>query len=594
MSSPDLNGHGEAAPADAAPTFSDLGLDDRVLKALKDVGYETPSAIQAATIPVLLEGRDVVGLAQTGTGKTAAFALPILSRLDLAQSTPQALVLAPTRELALQVCEAFESYAAHLRGVRVLPVYGGQGYGVQLSALRRGVHIVVGTPGRIMDHLDKGTLDLSELKYLVLDEADEMLRMGFAEDVETILADTPETKQVALFSATMPAQIRRISGKYLHDPEEITVKTTTTTSANITQRYLVVGYPQKVDALTRILEVENFEGMIVFVRTKNETETLAEKLRARGYSAAAISGDVAQAQRERTVNQLKAGKLDILVATDVAARGLDVERISHVVNYDLPIDTESYVHRIGRTGRAGRTGDAISFVTPRERRMLTAIEKATRQPLTQMQLPTAEDVNVTRLARFDDQITAALEQTDRIARFRDIIGHYVDHHNVPEADVAAALAVVAQGETPLLLDPNEDRPQRFDRDDRDRGARGDRDRRDGDRRDGDRRDGDRPERRPRPSSGPRTTYRIEVGRRQKVEPRQIVGALANEGGLSREDFGGIDIRPDFSLVELPADLSPDTLDRLSGTRISGKLIQMRPDRAPRRDKGDGAGRKPRR
>ncbi|SDZ31688.1 DEAD/DEAH box helicase [Herbiconiux ginsengi] len=580
-----------SAEADTAPdsqTFSDLGLDDAVLKALKDVGYETPSAIQAATIPPLLAGRDVVGLAQTGTGKTAAFALPILSRLDLSQKTPQALVLAPTRELALQVCEAFEKYAAHLRGVHVLPVYGGQGYGVQLSALRRGVHIVVGTPGRIMDHLEKGTLDLTELKYLVLDEADEMLKMGFAEDVETILADTPDTKQVALFSATMPAQIRRISQKYLHDPEEITVKNKTTTSANTTQRYLVVSYPQKVDALTRILEVENFEGMIVFTRTKNETETLAEKLRARGYAAAAINGDVVQAQRERTVNQLKSGKLDILVATDVAARGLDVERISHVVNFDLPIDTESYVHRIGRTGRAGRTGDAISFVTPRERRMLTSIEKATRQPLTQMQLPSVDDVNSTRLARFDDSITAALADPEQIQRFRDIVGHYVEHHDVPEADVAAALAVVAQGDTPLLLDAEAERAQRFDRFDKD--DRGERMR--GDRPERGRRDdrsgatgsydrgarGDRPDRAPRGDGGPKTTYRIAVGKRQKVEPRQIVGALANEGGLNRGDFGAIQIRPDFSLVELPANLSDDTLRRLENTRISGVLIELRPDR----------------
>ncbi len=406
-------------------TFADLGLSDKVLKALADVGYEKPSAIQAATIPPLLAGRDVVGLAQTGTGKTAAFALPILSRLDLSQKTPQALVLAPTRELALQVCEAFEKYAAHMKGVHLLPVYGGQAYGVQLSALRRGVHVVVGTPGRIMDHLAKGTLDLTELRFLVLDEADEMLNMGFAEDVETILADTPDDKNVALFSATMPAQIRRISKQYLNNPEEITVKNKTATAPNITQRYLLVSYPQKIDALTRILEVENFEGMIVFVRTKSETEMLAEKLRARGFSAAAINGDVAQAQRERTVNQLKSGKLDILVATDVAARGLDVERISHVVNYDIPTDTESYVHRIGRTGRAGRSGDAISFVTPRERYLLKHIEKATRQPLAQMQLPTAEDVNATRLSRFDDQITEALGQTKRIERFRDIIAHYV-------------------------------------------------------------------------------------------------------------------------------------------------------------------------
>jgi len=593
----------EAETAPATLTFSELGLGDAVLKALKDVGYENPSAIQASTIPPLLAGRDVLGVAQTGTGKTAAFALPILSRLDVSQKTPQALVLAPTRELALQVCEAFERYASHMKGVHVLPVYGGQGYGVQLSALRRGVHVVVGTPGRIMDHLEKGTLDLSQLKYLVLDEADEMLKMGFAEDVETILADTPDDKQIALFSATMPAQIRRISQKYLHDPEEITVKSKTTTSANTTQRYLMVSYPQKIDALTRILEVENFEGMIVFVRTKNETETLAEKLRARGYSATAISGDVPQAQRERTVEQLKNGKLDILVATDVAARGLDVERISHVVNYDIPIDTESYVHRIGRTGRAGRSGAAISFVTPRERRLLGAIEKATRQPLTEMRMPSVEDVNVTRLTRFDDSITAALGDAEALNTFRDIIAHYVEHHDVLESDVAAALAVVAQGDTPLLLSPDDPRfarreRERMDRDQNDRQGRSERNFRD------DRPDRpERAERRPR-SGKPLSSYRIEVGKRHRVEPRQIVGALANEGGLSRDDFGHIDIRPDFSLVELPADLSNDVLDKLAATRISGKLIEIKPDRGgPKREErktygdratyGDRPDRKPR-
>ncbi|WP_213816304.1 DEAD/DEAH box helicase [Glaciihabitans sp. dw_435] len=584
MTTPDTTEPTEAATAPVAITFSELGLSDAVLKALKDVGYETPSAIQAATIPPLLDGRDVVGLAQTGTGKTAAFALPILSRIDVSQKKPQALVLAPTRELALQVCEAFEKYAAHVKGVHVLPIYGGQAYGVQLSALRRGVHVVVGTPGRIMDHLEKGTLDLSELKYLVLDEADEMLKMGFAEDVETILADTPDDKQVALFSATMPAQIRRISKKYLHDPEEITVKNKTTTSANTTQRYLMVSYPQKVDALTRILEVENFEGMIVFVRTKNETETLAEKLRARGYSAMAISGDVAQAQRERTVDQLKSGKLDILVATDVAARGLDVDRISHVINYDIPIDTESYVHRIGRTGRAGRSGAAISFVTPRERRLLVAIEKATRQPLTQMQLPSVEDVNVTRLARFDDAITEALSQSERLATFRDIIGHYVSHHDVPEGDVAAALAIVAQGDTPLLLSPEDARVQRQreERERAERPPRTDRPARGGDDK-WDRNDRpERVERRPR-SDKPMASYRIEVGKRHKVEPRQIVGAIANEGGLSRDDFGHIKILPDFSVVELPADLPGDVIAKLENTRISGKLIEIRLDKgAPAR------------
>ncbi|THJ14187.1 DEAD/DEAH box helicase, partial [Nocardioides sp.] len=461
----------EPAAEHETATFADLGLGERILKGLAEVGYESPSAIQAETIPHLLAGRDVLGLAQTGTGKTAAFALPILDQLDLSQKSPQALVLAPTRELALQVCEAFEKYASSLRGVHVLPVYGGQGYGVQLSALRRGVHIIVGTPGRIMDHLEKGTLDLTQLRFLVLDEADEMLNMGFAEDVETILKDTPDNKQVALFSATMPKQIRTLSAKYLNDPVSVTIERKTRTADNIAQRYLICSYPQKVDALTRILEVENFEGMIVFVRTKNETETLAEKLRARGFSAAAINGDVQQTQRERTVNQLKAGKLDILVATDVAARGLDVERISHVVNYDIPTDTESYVHRIGRTGRAGRSGDAISFVTPRERYLLKHIEKATRQPLTQMQLPSVDQVNETRLARFDDQITAALE-SPQISFFRDVVSHYIRAHDVPEVDVAAALAIAMQGDTPLLLDPEaerraqrtfDDRPDRGDR-----------------------------------------------------------------------------------------------------------------------------------
>lgn len=567
-------------PADT-PGFEELGITGPVLSAIRDLGYETPSPIQRATIPTLLSGRDVVGMAQTGTGKTAAFALPILERLDVSRKTPQALVLAPTRELALQVAEAFESYATRMKGVHLLPVYGGQGYGVQLSALRRGVHIVVGTPGRVMDHLAKGTLDLSELDYLVLDEADEMLKMGFAEDVEQILSQTPEEKQVALFSATMPPQIRRIAQQYLRDPEEISVKSKTATNANITQRYLVVSYAQKVDALTRILEVENFDGMIVFVRTKNETETLAEKLRARGYSAAAINGDIPQNLRERTVNQLKEAKLDILVATDVAARGLDVERISHVVNFDIPTDTESYVHRIGRTGRAGRTGDAISFITPRERYLLGHIEKATRQKPTQMQLPTAEDVNSTRLARFDDAITAALQDTERLDAYRDVIAHYVRHHDVPEADVAAALAIVAQGDEPLLLEAEDDRlaaavaadnrPQRAKPASQD----------------------GRPARRARGDYAP---YRIEVGRRHRVEPRQIVGALANEGGLGRDDFGAITIRPDFSIVELPANLDPRVLDRLRDTRISGRLIEIAPDRGrrPSRDGGRGPSRDDRR
>jgi ATP-dependent RNA helicase DeaD len=575
--SPQVDSGTDARETPDGPLFTDLGLSEPVLAALTAVGYESPSPIQAATIPPLLEGRDVVGLAQTGTGKTAAFALPILSRLDLSQKTPQALVLAPTRELALQVCEAFERYASTMSGVHVLPVYGGQGYGVQLSALRRGVHIVVGTPGRIMDHLDKGTLDLSQLRFLVLDEADEMLKMGFADDVETILAETPDDKDVALFSATMPPQIRRISSKYLTDPVEISVKSRSQTGANITQRYLQVSYPQKIDALTRILEVENFEGMIVFVRTKQATEVLAERLRARGFSAAAINGDIVQQQRERTVNQLKDGTLDILVATDVAARGLDVERISHVVNFDIPTDHESYVHRIGRTGRAGRSGEAISFVTPRERGLLKAIERGTRSTLAPMQLPSVEDVNSTRLARFDDAITAALGESEKVDFFRDVVAHYVRHHDVNEVDVAAALATVLQGDEPLLLDPAAE-PERFPARE-DRGERGDR--------------RGRPERRPRGRSDVEmATYKIAVGKRHKVEPRQIVGAIANEGGLSRGDFGNISIRPDFSLVELPKQLPPGAWDALRSTRISGKLIDLQLDRPHRgRDAGERPGRK---
>ncbi|MFZ0529928.1 MAG: DEAD/DEAH box helicase [Propionicimonas sp.] len=566
-------------------SFSELGLGDRILKTLRDVGYENPSPIQAATIPALLSGRHVVGLAQTGTGKTAAFALPILDRLDLKQKAPQALVLAPTRELALQVCEAFQKYAARLTGVHVLPVYGGQGYGVQLSALARGVHVVVGTPGRIMDHLEKGTLDLTQLRFLVLDEADEMLNMGFAEDVETILADTPADKQVALFSATMPSQIRKLSKKYLTDPVEVRVVGKTQTAANVRHRYVLVSFPQKVEALTRILEVENFEGMIVFVRTKNETETLAEKLQARGFSAAAINGDVPQAVRERTIGHLKSGKLDILVATDVAARGLDVERISHVVNFDIPTDTESYVHRVGRTGRAGRSGDAISFVTPRERRLLGAIEKATRQKLTQVTMPSAEDVNATRLSRFDEAISTALE-SDRVEFFRQVVAHYVSEYDVPEVDVAAALALQLQGEEPMLLDAARDQELHAPAQRDEPGARP--------------ASGERPQRGSRATRGggdvPMATYRIAVGKRHRVEPRQIVGALANEGGLQRQDFGHIDIRPDHSLVELPATLPAPVWEALRSTRISGKLIELAPaDSGHRRhDDSRPPKRKPRR
>ena len=447
-------------PVPALPSFRDLALSEPVFQALADVGYEAPSPIQSATIPPLLEGRDVLGQAQTGTGKTAAFALPILSKLDLTKAKPQALVLAPTRELAIQVAEAFQTYAAHIRGFHVLPIYGGQSYGPQLAGLRRGVHVVVGTPGRVIDHLERGTLDLSALTCLVLDEADEMLRMGFIDDVEQILQKTPPKRQVALFSATMPSAIRRIAQTYLNDPTEITIKSKTATATNIRQRFWMVSGMHKLDALTRILEAEPFDGMIIFTRTKHSTEELAEKLQARGFSAAPINGDIQQAQRERTIARLKDGQLDILVATDVAARGLDVERISHIINYDVPTDTESYVHRIGRTGRAGRKGDAILFLSPRERHMLRTIERATRQVVEQMELPSVETVNNQRIAKFKQKITDSLAAGE-LSLFRSLIEQYEKEHNVPAIEIAAALARITQGDTPLLLEP----PRKFERSD---------------------------------------------------------------------------------------------------------------------------------
>jgi ATP-dependent RNA helicase DeaD len=541
-------------PGGQPRSFADLGIHPAVLQAVTEVGYESPSAIQAATIPALLAGSDVVGLAQTGTGKTAAFAIPILSRIDTAAKNTQALVLAPTRELALQVAEAFGRYAAHLAGITVLPIYGGQSYAVQLSGLRRGAQVVVGTPGRVIDHLERGTLDLSHLDYLVLDEADEMLQMGFAEDVERILADTPEYKQVALFSATMPPAIRRITGKYLHDPVEVAVKSKTATAENIEQRYIQVAGPRKMDALTRVLEVEPFEAMIVFVRTKQATEEVAEKLRVRGFSAAAINGDVPQAVRERTIAALREGSLDILVATDVAARGLDVERISHVLNYDIPHDPESYVHRIGRTGRAGRHGTALLFVSPRERHLLKSIEKVTRQPVTEVALPSVEDVNAQRVAKFRDSITDALGGPG-FDMFRRLVEAYERDSDVPMADIAAALALQSRdGAEFLMTEPPPER--RKDRTER----------------------GERPPRDARKRRDDLATYRISVGKKHNIGPGSIVGALANEGGLHRSDFGHITIKSTFSLVELPARLPKEAWKKLANTRIAGVPIELKPDR----------------
>lgn len=585
---------------DTVTAFNQLALTDPVLKALNDVGYETPSAIQAQTIPLLLAGRDVLGQAQTGTGKTAAFALPVLSNIDLKQKDPQVLVLAPTRELAIQVAEAFQTYAKHLPGFHVLPVYGGQDYRGQIQALKRGVHVVVGTPGRVMDHMRKGTLKLDKLTSLVLDEADEMLRMGFIDDVEWVLEQTPPTRQIALFSATMPSQIRRIATTYLNDPQQVTIELKTTTAESIRQRYWLVSGTHKLDALTRILEAETFDGMIIFVRTKTSTVDLAEKLLARGYTAAAINGDIQQSQREKTVDQLKKGKLDILVATDVAARGLDVSRISHVVNYDIPHDTEAYVHRIGRTGRAGRQGDAILFVAPRERRLLNAIEKATRQKIELMELPSTELINDQRIARFKQRISDTLA-TEELGFYYQMIEQFQQEHNVPALEIAAALSFLLQGEEPFLLKHKAQRKESFVRDDSPRAERAPRHKKDAFRERqraprGDSKSADR-----KPSAG-MASYRIDVGYKHDVKPGNIVGAIANEAGMDSAHIGRIQIHDDYSVVDLPEDLPKDVIAHLKKTWVSGQQLNMTAvsgeSRAPRssssRDSGKGApgGRKP--
>lgn len=566
--------------------FTDLALPTPLLKALADVGYESPSPIQAETIPILLAGRDLVGQAQTGTGKTAAFALPILARLDLQKFGPQALILAPTRELAIQVAEAFHKYAKHLPGFHVLPIYGGQAYGPQLGGLRRGAHVVVGTPGRVIDHLNRGSLDLKNLTTLVLDEGDEMLRMGFIDDVELVLEKAPPGRQVVLFSATMPAEIRRIAKKHLKNSAEITIKNKTSTAANTRQRYWMVSGLQKLDALTRILEVEPFDGMIIFTRTKVATEELAQRLEARGFAAAALNGDMVQAQRERTIARLKSGDLDILVATDVAARGLDVDRVSHVVNYDIPYDAEAYIHRIGRTGRAGRKGEAILFVVHREQGMLRAIERATRQPIEPMNLPTAAAVNDTRIAKFKEKITNALKSPDKDT-FRGVIEQYEQEHGVSAVDIAAALARLAQGDTPLLVRDAPKPPPRAGGERTDAGRKGNQ---------GanpeqgapHRLSRDRPpspppdlgspfQRAKRPSGAAQTgtvRYRLAVGHVHGVKPGNIVGAIANEAGVDSRQIGRVDIRDDHSLVDLPAGMPEALLQHLKGVWVVGQQLRI--------------------
>jgi ATP-dependent RNA helicase DeaD len=615
-----------AVPTDPIPSsvsFQDLALSEPVLRALADVGYESPSPIQAQTIPVLLSGKDMLGQAQTGTGKTAAFALPALTKIDLTRHEPQVLVLVPTRELALQVSEAFLRYAAHLKGFHVLPIYGGQSYQPQLNALRRGVHVVVGTPGRVIDHMNRGTLKLSGLTMLVLDEADEMLRMGFVDAVESILEQTPPQRQVALFSATIPAPIRRIAAKHLRSPVEVTIKSKTSTATDIRQRYWVVSGMHKLDALTRILEAETFDGMLVFTRTKQSTVELAEKLEARGFAAAPLNGDIPQPQRERTVARLKAGQIDILVATDVAARGLDVERIGHVVNYDVPYDTESYVHRVGRTGRAGRKGEAILFIAPRERNMLRAIERATRQVIEPMNLPSVDAVNTLRIAKFKQKISDTIAKGEANL-YRPVLEQMESETGLPLIDIAAALASLSQGSTPLLLagkaeraaEPlprHEERPRHVDRPMReqrprdtrpvhedqpvreDRPVRGESAAREPVRAS---RDDERSEQ-PRGRSGPAQmeTYRIEVGSVHGIKPGNIVGAIANESGIEGVHIGRVDIREDHSYVDLPEGMPKQIFKDLQKVRVVGRELRIsrvseKPPKPPRATLGRHPGVRP--
>ncbi len=551
-------------------SFADLALSEAVMKGLDDVGYENPSPIQAEIIPYMLNHRDVLGQAQTGTGKTAAFALPVLSNIDLTQRDPQVLVLAPTRELAIQVAEAFQQYAHHLKGFHVLPIYGGQSYDTQLRALKRGVHVVVGTPGRVMDHMRRKTLKLANLKTLVLDEADEMLRMGFIDDVEWILEQTPDERQIALFSATMPDAIRKITKRYLKNPEHVTIKNKTSTVEKIRQRYWPVSGRHKMDALTRILEAEDFDGIIIFVRTRGATAEVAEKLEARGFAAAALNGEIAQKQREQIVNRLKKGHLDILVATDVVARGLDIERISHVINYDIPGDTESYVHRIGRTGRAGRTGDAILFVAPRERRLLYAIERATRQKIAEYEMPSTSDINDKRIEAFKARIQETLA-SEGLELFAKIIEQYETEHQVPAQEIAAALAKMAQGDKPLLLKESRQSERKSKRQDSVVDNRVPR----------------RAESEERPQRAKRTSarslprlergmerFRIEVGEDDDVQKGHIVGAVANESGIENEFIGHIEIYGHYSTIDLPEGMPNHILQTLQKTRVAGKKLAM--------------------
>ena len=557
--------------AEFETTFADLGLKAPILEALNDLGYEKPSPIQAECIPHLLGGRDVLGMAQTGSGKTAAFSLPLLNNLDPELKAPQILVLAPTRELAVQVAEAMTDFSKHMRGVNVVALYGGQRYDVQLRALRQGPQIVVGTPGRLLDHLKRGTLDLSKLSGLVLDEADEMLRMGFIEDVETIMAQIPEGHQTALFSATMPEAIRRITRRFMKEPQEVRIQSSVTTRPDISQSYWTVWGMRKNEALVRFLEAEDFDAAIIFVRTKNATLEVAEALERSGYSSAALNGDMNQSLREQTLERLKDGRLDILIATDVAARGLDVERISLVVNYDIPMDSESYVHRIGRTGRAGRAGRALLFVENRERRLLRNIERTMKLTIPEVELPNADLLGKRRLEKFAAKVQQQLESSD-LDQYRALLAKMQPEEELDIETLAAALLKMAQGERPLILPP--DAPMRPKREFRDRDDRGPRDRNDRGPRDRNDRGGEDRPRRERRDVGDMQLYRIEVGRDDGVEVRHIVGAIANEGDISSRYIGNIKLFASHSTIELPKGMPGDVLQHFTRTRILNKPMNM--------------------
>lgn len=560
-------------------TFSDLGLPNEILKVLNEIGYEKPSPIQAESIPILQSGSDILGQAQTGTGKTAAFALPLLGKIDLSVRKPQALVLAPTRELAIQVAEAINSYSKYMKGFQVVPIYGGQSFPVQLKQLARGPQVIVGTPGRVMDHMRKKKINWDHMHTLVLDEADEMLRMGFLEDVEWVLEQTPDDRQIALFSATMPKEIKRVADRFLDNPKVIKIKTKTATATTIEQSYLTVSHHNKVDALTRILEVEETDAIIIFARTKTATTELADRLSARGYAAAAINGDMQQSARERTVEQLKSGRLDILVATDVAARGLDVQRISHVINYDITQDVESYIHRIGRTGRAGREGKAILFVTPREKRMLYLIEKTTGKKITRVGLPSTDEINDQRIDRFKAKITEKIDSGE-LAPYLEILENYQLETDISGIQIAAALASLAHDKTPLLVEdlpsPKERNKERREREDYGRERNDRKPRRKG--KEGHERSGkDFPKDAESLAEFPdieMKRYVVMVGFQAGIKPGNMVGAIANEIDIESKYIGHIKIYDDFSTVDLPGKLPKDALAHLKKVRVCGKPMNL--------------------